>query len=91
MDSTGCFKEEAGENLYGKMVLSEGNKEVINMLKENILHVDEITHSYPYDWRTKKPVIIRASQQWFINTEALKNEALVSCSHYFFPTVPYSS
>lgn len=59
------------------MVLSEGNKAVIDMLKDNLVHLDQITHSYPYDWRTKQPVIIRASQQWFINTEALKNEAMV--------------
>lgn len=83
MDALGCYRQEAGKNLSGKMVLSEGNKEVIDMLKEHVLHLGEVTHSYPYDWRTKQPVIIRASQQWFINTEALKNEALVSFSHYF--------
>ena len=33
-------------------------------------------HSYPYDWRTKKPVILRGSQQWFIDTKSLKNKAL---------------
>jgi len=32
-------------------------------------------HSYPIDWRTKQPVIIRASEQWFINTEKLKSSA----------------
>lgn len=56
----------------------DGGKEIINMIKDNVLHLGEITHSYPYDWRTKQPVIIRASQQWFIDTEALKNEAVVS-------------
>ena len=33
---------------------------------------ETITHSYPYDWRTKKPVLLRASKQWFINTDNLK-------------------
>lgn len=34
-------------------------------------------HSYPYDWRTKQPVIIRPSRQWFINTASLKDKAKV--------------
>lgn len=74
----GCYKAEAGSNLHGKNVLLDGGKEVIQMLKDNVLHLGEITHSYPYDWRTKQPVIIRASQQWFVDTQSLKNEAVVS-------------
>ena len=55
---------------------------VLELLKENILHQEEFVHSYPYDWRTKKPVILRASQQWFINTEKIKENALVcTCKH----------
>ena len=42
------------------------------ILGENILHEHEYVHSYPYDWRTKKPVIIRSSMQWFIDTNRLK-------------------
>jgi len=34
------------------------------------------THSYPYDWRTKKPVLLRASKQWFIDTGKLQPRAL---------------
>ena len=34
-----------------------------------------LNSSYPYDWRTKQPVVLRASRQWFINTDSLK-EAL---------------
>lgn len=55
---------------------------VIDLLGSNIIHKEEFIHSYPYDWRTKKPVIIRASQQWFIDTQALKTRALVK--HAFF-------
>ena len=43
---------------------------------ENILKKTKFQHSYPYDWRTKKPVILRGSQQWFIDTKSLKNQAL---------------
>nr|CAI5832646.1 unnamed protein product [Callosobruchus analis] len=76
VDDTGCYNSHAGDNLKGKFVLTEGNTEVQAMLKENLLHLGEIIHSYPYDWRTKEPVIIKASQQWFIDTDALKNRAI---------------
>ena len=34
------------------------------------------THSYPHDWRTKKPVIYRATAQWFASIEAFRDELL---------------
>lgn len=43
-----------------------------------LLEEGRYTHSYPYDWRTQKPVIIRATKQWFLNTERVKEAALVS-------------
>lgn len=43
-----------------------------------LLEEGRYTHSYPYDWRTQKPVIIRATKQWFLNTELVKEAALVS-------------
>ncbi|CAH1156158.1 unnamed protein product [Phaedon cochleariae] len=76
VNEIGCFKSEAGPELEGKFVLSDGNKTVLDIVKDNLMHVGEITHSYPYDWRTKKPVIIRASQQWFVDTNAIKNRAV---------------
>ena len=36
------------------------------------------THSYPHDWRTKKPVIYRATPQWFASIEAFRDELLQS-------------
>lgn len=51
---------------------------VIELLGNRVLRKEEYIHSYPYDWRTKKPVIIRASKQWFVNTQQLKDPALVS-------------
>ncbi|KPP78100.1 isoleucine--tRNA ligase, mitochondrial-like [Scleropages formosus] len=36
---------------------------------------EDFVHSYPYDWRSKQPVIIRASKQWFINVDSLKDKA----------------
>jgi isoleucyl-tRNA synthetase len=41
----------------------------------NALDSYELTHSYPYDWRAKKPVLILGSQQWFIDTARLRDNA----------------
>lgn len=78
VNEMGCYTSEAGSKLDGLFVLSEGNKRVLDMISENILHSEDYIHSYPYDWRTKQPVIIRSSKQWFIDTESLKNKAIVS-------------
>ncbi|KPJ08098.1 Isoleucyl-tRNA synthetase [Papilio machaon] len=66
-----------GDRFDGLYVLGDGQDEVINVLEDSIIHKNVYIHSYPLDWRTKKPVIIRASQQWFIDTAALKDKALV--------------
>jgi isoleucyl-tRNA synthetase len=68
VDGNGLFNADAGEALKGLPVLEKGNGVVLAQLKEDgsLLHVENYKHRYPYDWRTKKPVIIRATQQWFI-------------------------
>ncbi|XP_019764119.1 isoleucine--tRNA ligase, mitochondrial isoform X2 [Dendroctonus ponderosae] len=71
----GLYKSEAGEPFAGKYVLTEGNETVIEYLRDDLIHKSDLTHSYPYDWRTKKPVIIKASKQWFIDTDRIKDRA----------------
>jgi isoleucyl-tRNA synthetase len=63
----GRFDDTAPEWLRGKTVW-EGNPLVISKLKELglLLAEEKITHSYPHDWRSKKPIIFRATEQWFI-------------------------
>ncbi|XP_060687433.1 isoleucine--tRNA ligase, mitochondrial [Hemiscyllium ocellatum] len=77
VDENGFFTEAAGLELQNKYVLNEGNETVIQMLHgaNMLLKEDNVKHSYPYDWRTKKPVIIRASKQWFIDTASIKGRA----------------
>lgn len=84
VDEKGCYTEEAGKSLVGLDVLSEGNSLIMNWLQDDILHKEDLVHSYPYDWRTKKPVIIRSSEQWFIDTAIIKENAIVSTSIAFF-------
>lgn len=77
VDEDGIFTEAAGSDLQNKFVLTEGNETVIQMLQGSkmLLKEDDVQHSYPYDWRTKKPVIIRSSKQWFIDTGKIKDQA----------------
>lgn len=48
------------------------------MIKKDVLLFEDYIHSYPYDWRTKGPIIIRASKQWFLDTNKIKDRAIVS-------------
>lgn len=72
----GEYNSEAPEFLTSKSALDEGNQLIIQHLQSDLLYEGKITHSYPIDWRTKKPVILRASDQWFINTEEIKKKAI---------------
>jgi isoleucyl-tRNA synthetase len=69
MDNYGCLTEEAGR--FAGLYYDDANREIIKYLTEtgHILKVKEITHSYPHDWRSKKPVVFRATEQWFIQVE----------------------
>ncbi|RLW06854.1 hypothetical protein DV515_00004007 [Chloebia gouldiae] len=77
VNESGYFTEAAGSELKNKNVLEEGNEAVIKMLQAagSLLKEEKYVHSYPYDWRTKKPIIIRASKQWFVNTADVKGAA----------------
>lgn len=55
---------------------------VINRLGNRVLALGTIQHSYPYEWRTKQPVITRLSKQWFINTDRLEGPAKVGVAFF---------
>ncbi|KAJ1302095.1 hypothetical protein OPQ81_000926 [Rhizoctonia solani] len=81
VDNEGKFTDAVGNEwirLVGKEVLGDGNIEVIRILKEQGLLVKKETlrHRYPYDWKTKKPVIFRATSQWFTSLDKIKEKAL---------------
>ena len=69
VEDNGCFSDEV-EFFNGKFVF-KANQEIIQKLKEtNALMAEEsIAHSYPHCWRCKKPVIFRATPQWFISMD----------------------
>ena len=77
VDDRGCLTIEAGERLNGKFVF-DANKDIVMWLHEDgkLLANEWITHSYPHDDRMKKPVIFRATVQWFASIEKIKTELL---------------
>eukprot|EP01038_Epipyxis_sp_PR26KG_P006503 gene6503-8940_t len=78
VNDLGCFTEEAGIQFVGLDVLGDGNIAVINALKEcgALIKEEAYNHKYPYDWRTKKPTIFRATEQWFASVSNFREEAL---------------
>ncbi|VEU39823.1 unnamed protein product [Pseudo-nitzschia multistriata] len=78
VDDAGKFTIEAGEEFKGLNVLGEGNQAMIDALTTAgaLLKVEDYGHKYPYDWRTKKPTIFRATDQWFASVEGFRDSAL---------------
>ncbi|KAJ7544291.1 hypothetical protein O6H91_09G072800 [Diphasiastrum complanatum] len=81
VDHQGNFTEEAGK-FAGLDVLIGGNDAIIKALDEqySLLMEEEYGHKYPYDWRTKKPTIFRATEQWFASLEGFRTAALEEIS-----------
>ncbi|CAI2988266.1 isoleucyl-tRNA synthetase [Staphylococcus aureus] len=76
IDDKGVFTEEGGQ--FEGMFYDKANKAVTDLLTEKgaLLKLDFITHSYPHDWRTKKPVIFRATPQWFASISKVRKDIL---------------
>ncbi|QMS85837.1 isoleucine--tRNA ligase [Candidatus Xianfuyuplasma coldseepsis] len=76
VDEKGFMTKEAGP--YEGEFIEDCNKSVVRDLDAcgALLKMEWYTHSYPHDWRTKKPVIFRATAQWFASIESLKDDML---------------
>jgi isoleucyl-tRNA synthetase len=78
VDDYGRYREDL--EFFGKEKVPAVNPQVTAKLTEvgALLNESKITHSYPHCWRCKKPIIFRATEQWFISMEAnqLRQKAL---------------
>jgi isoleucyl-tRNA synthetase len=77
VDDAGNFTEEAGQ-FQGLNVLKDANEAIVQALTESrsLLKEETYAHRYPYDWRTKKPVIYRATEQWFASVAGFREATL---------------
>ncbi|KAL5332839.1 tRNA synthetases class I-domain-containing protein [Aspergillus crustosus] len=66
------------ERLSGREVLKEGNVAVLEYIESQgqLLSQHRYEHKYPYDWRSKLPIIIRATEQWFADVADIRDSAL---------------
>jgi len=76
VDERGCYDESVkGLNLLPNpdefigMHIFKANEPILELLGENLLKQSKFVHSYPHCWRTKKPLIYRATNQWFISID----------------------
>ena len=76
VDDKGYMTEEAPG--FEGVFYDDANKLITKKLEEvgALLKLDFITHSYPHDWRTKKPVIFRATPQWFASIDPIRDQLL---------------
>lgn len=78
MDDQGRYTKDIPDpNLVG-VFYDDANKMITKQLEEKkaLLKLSFFTHSYPHDWRTKKPVIYRATTQWFASVDAFRDQIL---------------
>ncbi|KAL3099851.1 hypothetical protein niasHT_022269 [Heterodera trifolii] len=78
VDERGRYTREMGHELCWKEVLGDGQRAALKRLQFDVLHQSEYVHSYPYDWRTNQPVIIRCCPQWFIDVKEVNKRCLAA-------------
>ena len=88
VDSAGLYTKEIP--YFSKTHIFKADLLVIEKLKEQkkLLKDDKLNHSYPHSWRSKAPLIYRATPQWFISMEknSLRNKAIKAINDTkFFP------
>ena len=79
VDDRGRHTDYAGK--YAGMKTEESNPVILADMKETgaLFASEDIVHSYPHCWRCKKPIIFRATPQWFCSVESFKDAAVAAC------------
>ena len=77
LDDKGCFTDAVPEWSGLEALDKATTAAIIEALRgaDALIAEHEHVHSYPYDWRTKKPVLTRTTQQWFADLSELKDQA----------------
>ena len=78
VDDKGVMTDEAPG--FEGLFYDDANKAVSEALDKvgALEKLSFVTHSYPHDWRTKKPVIYRATAQWFASIETFRDDLLTA-------------
>lgn len=78
IDQYGKFTKEINDEQLVGIFYVDANQIIIERLtnKKTLLKHEKITHSVAHDWRTKKPVMYRATKQWFVNIKKIEKDIL---------------
>ena len=78
VDGTGCFTGEVSD--YAGVQVFEANHAIMERLKTEgrLFKKDQVTHQYPFCWRTDKPLIYKAMSSWFVRVSAIKDELVAA-------------
>ena len=78
VDAKGLLTEEAGDDLKGLYAHKGGNQKVVEILTRAgaLICQEDYLHSYPHCWRSKTPIMFRATEQWFCSVEKFRDKAL---------------
>ena len=78
VDAHGRLTEEAGQ--FAGLLTEEANKPIAQYLEKTgaLFAIKKIVHQYPHCWRCKKPVLFRATKQWFCSVDAIKDDAVAA-------------
>ena len=81
VDDQGRHTDYAGK--YAGMIVEESNPVIAADMRESgmLFAQERMMHSYPHCWRCKKPIIFRATPQWFCSVDSFKDEAIEACEH----------
>ncbi|WP_169752778.1 isoleucine--tRNA ligase [Campylobacter mucosalis] len=71
LKAKGLFRADVVDEFVGLHIF-KANEKILEILGKNLLHASKFIHSYPHCWRTHKPVIYRATKQWFITMDEAK-------------------
>jgi len=76
VDGKGYLNELAGE--FKGLFYEESNAKIIEKLKEvgALYAIEDIIHQYPHCWRCHKPIVFRATEQWFASVDDIKDAAI---------------
>ena len=79
VDDRGFQTEDAGK--FAGMYYEKSNEAILEDMKESgaLFASQEIEHEYPHCWRCKKPIIFRATPQWFCSVDSFKDDAVKAC------------
>ena len=77
MNDQGVLTKENGPEFDGAFYQKADDISLKLLTDHHALLLEEpLKHSYPFDWRTKQPIVFRATDQWFVSIEKMRDQIL---------------